>query len=438
MVEWIIDEPLIARDRKHVWHPFTQECTAPPPIAIDHADGAYLYDTDGKAYLDLISSWWVNMHGHAHPAIAKAIYEQAQKLEHVIFAGFTHAPAIELCERLCTLLPPALSKCFFSDNGSTAVEVALKMAYQYWANQGAEERSLFLSFSGGYHGDTFGAMSVGAASVFHSPFQKLFFKTITIPYPDTWEGDNTITSKEDSALTQLEHQLTTKGHQIAALIIEPLVQGASGMRICRPAFMQKVVAMCQRAGVLVIFDEVMTGFGRLGALFALDLLGVVPDFLCLSKGLTGGFLPLALTVTQPEIYEGFLSPQAGNAFLHGHSYTANPIACRAALASLDLLIDPSCEARRAEISRAHVQGGTLLKAKCPRIQRYRHLGTINSFSLPFSDETLATFRQDALDAGLLLRPLGQELYLLPPYCVDETTLLTAYETLAKLCSHHGA
>lgn len=297
---------LSERDRKCIWHPFTQERTAPLPIAIEKAVGSYLYDEKGAAYLDLISSWWVNLHGHGHPDIAKAIYDQARQLEHVIFARFTHEPAVSLCEKLQALLPQKLSRFFFSDNGSTAVEVALKMACQYWSNKGFPEKTLFLSFEGGYHGDTFGSMSVGT-SAFHRPFSKLCFPTLTLPFPATWEGDQEVEAKENHALNVLEDLLKTNGSQISALILEPLIQGVSGMRVCTPEFMKKVVDRVRAAGILVIFDEVMTGFGRTGTHFALEQTKVVPDFLCLSKGLTGGFLPLALTVTTEDVYEAFLS-----------------------------------------------------------------------------------------------------------------------------------
>ena len=261
---------LSTRDKKILWHPFTQEKTAEEVIAITNAKGSYIYDESGKAYLDLISSWWVNLHGHAHPNIAKAIYEQALKLEHVIFAGFTHSPAIDLCEGLQEILPSELNRFFFSDNGSTAVEVALKMAYQCWRNQGLKGKNLFLSFDGGYHGDTFGAMSVGSKSGFHNSFNDLFFKVLTIPYPQTWDGDSEIELKEENALSLLRNHLREYGSKIAAFILEPLVQGASGMRMCRPEFLVKLITEIREHKILVIFDEVMTGFSRTGSYFAMS------------------------------------------------------------------------------------------------------------------------------------------------------------------------
>ncbi len=252
------------RDKRIIWHPFTQEKTAADVMTITRAQGSFLYDENDKAYLDLISSWWVNLHGHAHPDIAQSIYQQAKTLEHVIFAGFTHAPAVRLCEGLQSILPHDLGRFFFSDNGSSAVEVALKMSYQYWRNLGCCEKKLFLSFDGGYHGDTFGAMSVVAQSGFHNQFKDLFFSVLSVPYPDTWDHDDQVDVKESKAIQILQRYLDEHHNSIAAFILEPLIQGASGMRICRPQFVKKVVDLVRQHKILIIFDEVMTGFGRTG------------------------------------------------------------------------------------------------------------------------------------------------------------------------------
>ncbi|EEC08029.1 ornithine aminotransferase, putative, partial [Ixodes scapularis] len=387
-------------------------------VAIKKAEGSYIYDEYNKAYLDLISSWWVNLHGHAHPDIARSIYDQALKLEHVIFAGFTHAPAVELCENLSELLPKELNRFFFSDNGSTSVEVALKMAYQYWHNQNQVERTLFLSFEGGYHGDTFGAMSVGVRSGFHNLFSGLFFKVLTIPYPETWDED-------------LNHS-----HKIAALIIEPLVQGASGMRMCRPEFIRTVIEQVRKKDILVIFDEVMTGFGRTGTYFALEQVSLTPDFLCLSKGITGGFLPLALTVTSDDIYHAFLSNEWSYAFAHGHSYTANPLACAAALASLKLLGQEKTQNAVHSIYQAHKKGISYLKANCPNIEYSRVLGTISAFALKSSYSNFnQLLKLKFLEAGLLIRPLGNTIYLLPPYSITTDELELAYEKISKIINN---
>ncbi len=419
---------LSTRDRRLIWHPFTQEQTASIPIAVKRGFGAYLYDENDKAYLDLISSWWVNLHGHSNEFIANAIYQQAQKLEHVIFAGFTHEPAVTLCEKLQALLPKKLGRFFFSDNGSTAVEAALKMAYQYWYNKGETQRTVFLSLAGGYHGDTFGAMSVGASSGFHDPFQSLFFSTETIPYPYTWQGDESALLKEEQALAELEEKLHFKGNNIAALILEPLMQGASGMRMCSANFIEKVVGLARSYGVLVIFDEVMTGFYRTGKLFAFEHTKVVPDFLCLSKGLTGGFLPLALTITSEEVYEAFLSPHFSKAFAHGHSYTANPLGCAAAIASLELLMSDNTIEAIKTINKAHQVGMENLRV-LPRVQKLRTIGTIAAFDLEFPLEKIKEIKEQLLQEGLLIRPLGKSVYLLPPYCTSYNELIRTYEIL---------
>jgi len=422
------------RDKKIIWHPFTQEKTAGLPIVIKKAKGSYLYDENGKSYLDLISSWWVNLHGHAHPEIAKAIYDQASTLEHVVFAGFTHEPAVHLCEGLKELIPLNLSRFFFSDNGSTSIEVSLKMAYQYWWNHGERDRTLFLSFDGGYHGDTFGAMSVGARSGFHNPFSKLFFDTLTIPFPATWDNDNNVKNKEAESLEALSKHLKNNPGRIAAIILEPLIQGASGMRICNREFLKKVIELVRFYGILVIFDEVMTGFGRTGTYFALEQIDLVPDFLCISKGITGGFLPLALTITTEEVYKAFLGEHFINALAHGHSYTANPIACAAAIASLRLLVKPTTLESINGINQAHHSGISYLKTTCHNIINTRIIGTISAFEVDAKckfnlNQTLKT---RFLEEGLLLRPLGNTVYLLPPYSTKVSDLEVSYEKISKV------
>ncbi|MGI4851102.1 MAG: adenosylmethionine--8-amino-7-oxononanoate transaminase [Janthinobacterium lividum] len=424
------------RDQKIIWHPFTQEKTADLPFVIQKGQGSWLYDEQGHKYLDLISSWWVNLHGHGHPDIAKAIYDQALTLEHVIFAGFTHQPAVMLCEQLQQLLPSQLCRFFFSDNGSTAVEVAMKMAYQYACNRGDQDRTLFLCFEGGYHGDTFGAMSVSATSGFHTSFSKLLFTTRTIPYPATWWQDDTIEMREAQALEILEDYLKKDGHKIAALILEPLIQGASGMRMCRPCFIDRVMEQVKSFNIPVIFDEVMTGFGRTGTTFALEQLKITPDFLCLSKGLTGGFLPLALTVTTSEIYTAFLDDQFTKAFAHGHSYTANPLGCAAALASLKLLQHPEMSQSWQIIHQQHREGLENLQDK-GMIERPRLLGTIAAFQMPdiYTPTMMKSLKEKFRQQGLLLRPLGNTVYLLPPYCTLKNDLKESYDKIEKILNN---
>jgi adenosylmethionine-8-amino-7-oxononanoate aminotransferase len=424
------------RDRQLIWHPLTQHQIHPESLFIQSGQGAYLSDETGKTYLDLISSWWVNLHGHGHPKIAQAIYEQAQQLEQVIFAGFTHEPAIKLCEQLQTILSPSLKRFFFSDNGSTAVEVALKMAYQYWRNQGNDKRTLFLSFEGDYHGDTFGAMSVGKESGYYEPFRPLLFDVKWIPFPETWPNDPDQSLKEDQAFQALELILHSYSSQIAAWITEPLVQGASGMRFARPAFFQKVYDRLKQEDIVIIFDEVMTGFGRTGSLFAWEQIERIPDILCLSKGLTGGFLPLALTITQEPIYEAFLDDQISRAFLHSHSYTANPIGCAAALASLELLLKPECSHQRTQIHKTHQKGLQNLQESLPGFFAHRALGTLAAFNRiprPQNDRSWGlSLRKTFAEQGLLLRPLGDVIYLMPPYCLSTSELEAAYATLQRV------
>ncbi len=423
------------QDRSIIWHPFTQEKISDLPIAIKKAKGVYLIDELGNSYLDLISSWWVNLHGHAHPYIAEAIYKQAKKLEHVIFAGFTHEPAVNLCKMLTAMLPSELSRFFFSDNGSTAVEVALKISYQYWWNKG-ENRTIFVSFEGGYHGDTFGAMSVGKSSGFFMPFQKLFFEVYNIPFPYSWQDDGDVEEKELQSLQILTEYLEKNHKNIVALITEPLIQGAKGMRVCRTKYLTAVVNLVKSYNILVIFDEVMTGFYRTGSAFAFEQIQNIPDVVCLSKGLTGGFMPLALTVTTNDIYEAFLSEDINSAFLHGHSYTANPLSCAAAIASLELL--QKIETRNAivEINMTHRECLNNLVNNYTYIYEPRIIGTIAAFNLRYLDgdnyQKIQILKKKFLDQGLLLRPLGKTIYLLPPYCITIRELKDAYVKIEKI------
>ncbi len=424
---------LTQRDSQMIWHPFTQEKTADLPIVIKEGKGSYLFDDKGKKYVDLISSWWVNLHGHGHPVICDAIYSQAKKLEHVIFAGFTHEPAVLLCEKLRTSVPSSLTKFFFSDNGSTAVEVALKMAHQYWRHKGEAQRTVYLGFDGGYHGDTFGAMAVGKKSHFHDPFHKLLCDSIFLPFPSTWKNDEHIVQKEERALDALAHILQEKGNMLSAFICEPLVQGAGGMRMCRPEFLARVVRMIKDHGILVIYDEVMTGFGRLGTYFATEQVGVAPDFLCIAKGLTGGFLPLALTVTTQDIYDAFLDDAWEKAFAHGHSYTANPIACSAALASYELLQRQETHTAIHNIHVSHERGLRMLHEECGHMVRgLRCTGTIAAWEVNAEHTPPAYFKKEFLRRGLLLRPLGNTIYILPPYAVTTEDLDDAYSIIADV------
>ncbi|EPR41691.1 adenosylmethionine-8-amino-7-oxononanoate aminotransferase [Desulfovibrio sp. X2] len=422
-------------DARHVWHPFTQAATAPTPVPIVSGKGARLYTADGRELLDLVSSWWVNLHGHCHPAVARAIAEQAGRLEHAIFADFSHAPGVRLAARLAAMLPAGLSRVFYSDNGSTAVEVALKMAHQFWRNQG-KEKTVYVGFEGGYHGDTVGAMSAGRASGFFAAWERMLFPVEVAPVPATWDGDPDAESREAEALAALERILERNRGKVAAVVIEPLVQGAGGMRMCRPSFLAGLAERVRAADALLVFDEVMTGFGRTGANFACQKAGVTPDVICLSKGITAGFLPLSVTVASERIYEAFLGPDVATAFLHGHSYTANPLGCAAGLASMDLLEAPECRARITGIEAVHRERLPRLAA-LPGVIRPRLCGTIAAVDVTRPGAEAADYAAPAgplmkkalLARGLLLRPLGNVLYLLPPYCVTDDELHRAYDAM---------
>jgi len=427
---------LLINDTNHVWHPLRQAQTEITVTPILKAKGSVLYGENNKEYLDMVSSWWVNLHGHAHPKIAKAIFEQAQILEQVIFADCTHKPAIQLATQLAKLLPEPLTRVFFSDNGSTAVEVALKISYQYWHNQGQGHRKRFISFEGGYHGDTFGAMAAGNAAHFHGPFQEFLFDVDTMPYPATWDGDTETHQKETHALKYLNDHLEKYGDQTASLIIEPLVQGSSGMRMCRPEFLQKMVSMAKSYGILVIFDEIMTGFGRTGSLFACQKADVTPDLICLSKGLTGGFLPLSVTVAGESIYKAFLGDTFDKAFAHSHSFTANPLGCAAALASLELFEEENTLQKIAQIETWHRRHMDEL-SKHPNVTKARIMGTIAAFDIrneesKYALPIVATLKKAFLERGLLIRPLGNVVYLLPPYCTTEEQLAYAYDSIREV------
>lgn len=423
--------PLIDNDLKFIWHPFTQHATERNPLCITHAKGASLF-ADELEILDLISSWWTCTHGHSHPALNKALQEQAEKVPHVMFAGFTHEPATNLAQALAQRMPEDLTRIFFSDNGSTAVEVALKMAYQYWRNKGKEERRHFLAFQGGYHGDTFGAMAVSRGSGFFTLFEDLMCQVQMIPFAETWYDDETIEQRETDALTQLDQLLAEYGAKTAAFILEPLMQGAAGFRFCRPEFLTHVIERVKTYDILVIFDEVATGFGRTGPLFAYEKLGITPDMICLSKGLTGGYMPLSLTIARQGIFDVFLGQGFDKALAHGHTFTANPLACAVALRSLQLFAEENTLTKIANISEQHKAFLHEL-SRVPHITKPRHLGSVIACDLADQKgykSTKSLFLKDWYqNAGLNIRPLGPTLYIMPPYCISEAQLDRAYQGL---------
>lgn len=420
---------IVEIDRKYVWHPFTQEKTAPLPLPVVRATGASLFLEDGREILDMACSWWVNVHGHSHPKIAAALARQAATLEHVIFAGFTHEPAALLAQALVKALPRPLSRVFYSDNGSTAVEVALKMAWQFWRNKGETDRKLFMAFEGGYHGDTFGAMAVGRTSGYYAPFEDLMCEVLHLPFAPTWRGDANCVEREARALAQIDAVLDRRGAEAAAFLAEPLVQGASGMNMCRPEFLRAVCQRMQSRDIPVILDEVMTGFGRTGTLFALEQAKVTPDLVCLSKGISGGFLPLAATVASKRIYEAFLGEDFHTAFAHGHSFTANPLGCAAGVASLALFQEEDTLGRIGAIHKANCAWLDEV-SHLPGITRPRALGSIAAVTLgsEASDYHAGigpAVKAKCLERGLLIRPMGNVVYLMPPACISPEELKRA-------------
>lgn len=416
------------RDSKVLWHPYTQMKTAAPPLGIVSGHGEFLVDEQGNEYIDAVTSWWVNIHGHSHPYIAEKVYEQLKTLEHVIFAGFTHEPAVQLAERLVDLLPTGQQRLFYSDNGSTAVEVAVKMALQYWRNKG-QEREHLVAIHGSYHGDTFGAMSVSERSAFTEPFQKHLFHVQFVDEPR--EGDN------DELLNQLEAYL--QHGTVAAMIAEPMLMGVAGMKMYSAELLEAMIQLCHKYDTLFIADEVLTGFGRTGKLFACHHLDLEPDIMCLSKGITGGTMALGATTCTEEVYQAFYSDDKGKTLFHGHSFTANPVACAASLASLDLFEQEKTMEKVGIIEASHRVFAERLRQE-KRITNVRVLGVVLAFEVVTreSDSYFNSQRDNLYDffmnRGILLRPLGNTLYILPPYCISPQSLNKVYNAILELAA----
>jgi adenosylmethionine-8-amino-7-oxononanoate aminotransferase len=416
---------LVARDGQVVWHPYTQAGFGIEPLPVVSARGSTLTLEDGREVLDGISSWWCCLHGHAHPALVRAATEQFEKLDHVIFAGVTHEPAVRLAERLCAIVPHGFERVFYSDNGSTAVEVAIKMAVQRARHRG-ERRIRFLALEGAYHGDTFGAMAVGARSIFSAPFDEMLFLVEFL----SLEGTERDMERVEAAC---------RDGEVAAFIFEPLVQGAGGMRMYDAGVVDRYGEVVRRYGGLCIADEVMTGFGRTGDLFASGALRVAPDIICLSKGITSGTLPLAVTMCRNELFDEFISDDHARTFFHGHTYTANPIACSVALASLELTTGVECRVTRERIAASHRSFVDELKGlkgvSSPRAQ-----GTIVACDLlteepgGYQNRTAQRARDFFIERGVLLRPLGHVLYFMPPYCFSESELRQSYDAMIEFVS----
>ena len=402
-----------------------------PPIAIRRGTGAWLEDHDGKRYLDAISSWWTNLFGHANPRISAAVAAQAQELEHVMLAGFTHEPAIVLAERLCALAPAGLSRCFYADNGSAAVEVALKMSFHYWQNCGQPAKQRFLTLSNSYHGETLGALSVGDVPLYRQVYDPLLLRVLTVPSPDCYQRAAGLSwaAHSEQQFALMETALAQHAHELAAVIVEPLVQCAGGMRMYDPRYLALLREACDRHQVHLIADEIAVGFGRTGTMFACEQAGITPDFLCLSKGLTGGYLPLSVVLTGEQVYAAFYDEYRSlRAFLHSHSYTGNPLACAAALATLDIFAtEPVLERNRALAARMAARSAPL--ANHAQVAEVRQCGMILAIETvrdkatrapwPWEERRGLRAYRHALERGVLLRPLGGLIYCMPPYVLTD-------------------
>jgi adenosylmethionine-8-amino-7-oxononanoate aminotransferase len=423
---------IAARDLAVVWHPCTQmkDHERLPMIPIARGSGVWLHDFDGHRYLDGISSWWVNLFGHANPRINSAVREQLDRLEHVMLAGFTHEPVLELSECLVRLLPAGLTRCFYADNGSAAVEIALKMSFHYWQNRGQPRKRRFITLSNSYHGETLGALAVGDVELYKKVYQPLLMDVITVPSPDCHLREPRMDWKAHSRrmFAAMEQALAGHADEVAAVIVEPLVQCAGSMRMYHPVYLSLLREACDRHGVLLIADEIAVGFGRSGTMFACEQAGIRPDFICLSKGLTGGYLPLSVVVTTEDVYQAFYDDYLRqNAFLHSHSYTGNPLACAAALATLAIFAEDDVIARNRTLASRMAQATASL-ADHPHVAEVRQTGMI--LAIETVKDKNSGERYDwrerrglrayeyALSQGALLRPIGNVIYLMPPYVIE--------------------
>jgi adenosylmethionine---8-amino-7-oxononanoate aminotransferase len=433
-------------DQACLWHPYTQMQTAVPPLPVVRGKGVYLYTEDGRRILDGISSWWVNIHGHSHPKLNEALSKQASELEHVMFAGITHRPAVALAQQLLAVLPSNLKRIFYSDNGSTAVEVALKMSFQFWQNRGETNRRTFIVLDRAYHGDTVGAMSASAESPFTAPFQALLFQVQRVHSPYCYRCPLGLERSRCTinCLASLEQALMAAGDTVAGVLVEPMLQGAGGMIMWPQEFLSGVRRLCDRYNTLMIADEVLTGFGRTGKMFACEHQEVKPDIICLSKALTAGYLPLGVTACTARIYEAFLSSDPRKTFFHGHSFTANPLACAVALASLELFDTEQSLNRVRRIESIFLER-LPLPGTLPHVGDVRILGGVAALELVYDLKSRVTegyldrigpyLTRSFLDRGLLLRPLGNVLYLMPPYVITEDELHWVIDQVEQVLTH---
>lgn len=419
-------------DLAHIWHPCTQmkDHENVPLIPIKKAKGIYLYDFEDNSYIDCVSSWWVNLFGHCNDRINNAIIEQLQSLEHVILAGFTHEPIIKLSQRLCTLLPTTLRKCFYADNGSSAIEVALKMSFHYFCNtsRNAKPRNRFLALSNAYHGETLGALSVGDVALYKKIYSPLLLECLVTPVPHNMQDYTYELEVLDSILKQ-------HGHTICAFILEPLVQCAGNMNMYHAQYIKEAVTLCREYGIHIIFDEIAVGFGRTGSMFALEQCNITPDYLCLSKGITGGYMPLSVVITTDEIYQAFYAPYEDiqKAFLHSHSYTGNTLACAAANAVLDIFTQENIIVKNRELSAFIVSQLQVLK-NCEKVANIRYYGMIFAFDIVNVSRNRAGLFvfQEGLKHGLLLRPLGNTIYFMPPYVITKEQIQYVIASLQEI------
>ncbi|WP_298156317.1 adenosylmethionine--8-amino-7-oxononanoate transaminase [Flavobacterium sp.] len=413
------------KDRQYLWHPYTQHKTAAPPIAISKGDGALLWDENGKEYIDAIASWWVNPFGHSNRFIADAIYKQLTTLEHVLFGGFTHEPAVLLAEKLMQILPSNQQKVFFSDNGSTAVEVAIKVALQYFYNKG-EKRTTVVAFENAFHGDTFAAMAASGISFYTQAFAGMFIDVVRIPVP--------VKGAEEESFAALRECI--RNHQVAGFIFEPLVQGAAGMVMYEPEHLDKLIEICKENQIITIADEVMTGFGKTGKTFACDYLSQQPDAICLSKALTGGTIPMAITTFTQKLFDGFYSDDINKALFHGHTFTANPTGCAAALASLELLQSTVMQEHLTRVNSKHLAFQKHIE-KHPKVSTTRVLGVI--FALEIKIDSAESYYGNLrnklyhffVENGIILRPVGNIVYILPPYIISDAQLEKVYQIVEQ-------
>ncbi len=417
------EQNLTDRDRKHVWHPLTQHKTAHPPLGVVKASGALVWDEEGNSFIDGIASWYTAMYGHCHPNIVEAMTQQMQQLDFVMFSGFTHAPAVELSEKLIGILPGNQAKIFFNDNGSTAVEAAIKMAIQYHHNKG-EKRDTIIAFEDGFHGDTFGAMSASGISSYNGPFDDFLLKVVRLPIP---------TEKNQEYVLELLDKVLAE-NQCSSFVFEPLVQGAAGMRFHSAEGLDQMVAKCQKAGILCIADEIMTGFGKTGKNFASENLTNTPDIICLSKALTAGMFPLSITSCTQAVFDAFLSDEVSKGFFHAHTYSAHPLGCAAALASIELLNSEEILDRRAYIEQQHKKFVGKMKSH-PKVKNVRSMGVILALDLALDANRYGSLRDRLyrfyMSEGVNLRPLGNTVYTLPPYVITDDQLHQIYSAIEK-------